>query len=50
MPNKKVVVVGAGMAGLSAAYRLRKAGVDVTVLESNDHVGGRVRTETREDT
>ena len=28
MANKKVVVVGAGMAGLAAAYRLRKAGVD----------------------
>ena len=46
MANKKVIVVGAGMAGLAAAYRLRKAGADVTVLESNDHVGGRVRTET----
>jgi oxygen-dependent protoporphyrinogen oxidase len=48
MANKKVIVVGAGMAGLAAAYRLRKAGADVTVLESNDHVGGRVRTETRD--
>jgi len=48
VPSKKVVVVGAGMAGLAAAYRLRKAGVDVTVLESSGHVGGRVGTESRD--
>jgi protoporphyrinogen/coproporphyrinogen III oxidase len=48
MANKKVIVVGAGMAGLAAAYRLRKAGVDVTVLEASDHVGGRVRTDSRD--
>ena len=48
MPNKKVIVVGAGMAGLAAAFRLRQAGVDVTVLESTGSVGGRVGTETRD--
>jgi protoporphyrinogen/coproporphyrinogen III oxidase len=48
MANKKVIVVGAGMAGLAAAYRLRQAAVDVTVLESSDHVGGRLRTDTRD--
>ena len=48
MPNKKVIVVGAGMAGLAAAYRLRQAGVDVTVLESSDHVGGRLGTDSRD--
>jgi monoamine oxidase len=37
----KVVVLGAGVAGLSAAYELRKAGYDVTVLEARDRVGGR---------
>ena len=36
------------MAGLSAAYRLRQAGVDVTVLESSDHVGGRLGTDSRD--
>ena len=48
MASKKVVVVGAGMAGLAAAYRLRKAGVEVTVLESSDHVGGRLGTDSRD--
>jgi protoporphyrinogen oxidase len=48
MANKKVIVVGAGMAGLAAAYRLRNAGVDVTVLESSDHVGGRLGTDSRD--
>jgi oxygen-dependent protoporphyrinogen oxidase len=40
----KVVVVGAGIAGLGAAYKLQKAGVEVTVLESTPHVGGRMRS------
>lgn len=37
-----VVVVGAGLAGLSAALHLRGAGREVTVLERADHPGGRV--------
>jgi phytoene dehydrogenase-like protein len=40
-----VVVVGAGLAGLSAAYHLRQAGLDVVVCEAADTVGGRVRTD-----
>jgi protoporphyrinogen/coproporphyrinogen III oxidase len=34
MSNKKVIVVGAGCAGLSATYTLRKHGVDVITFES----------------
>jgi monoamine oxidase len=37
----KVVVLGAGLAGLSAAFELGKAGYDCTVLEARDRVGGR---------
>jgi monoamine oxidase len=37
----RIVVLGAGVAGLSAAYELGKAGYDVTVLEARDRVGGR---------
>ena len=42
---KRVVVVGSGLAGLSAAYRLREQGCQVTVLEALDRVGGRVLSE-----
>jgi oxygen-dependent protoporphyrinogen oxidase len=36
-------VVGAGVAGLAAALELRRAGVEVVVLEAGDRVGGKVR-------
>lgn len=41
----KVVVVGAGLAGLAAAYDLVTAGADVTVLESERRAGGTVVTD-----
>ncbi|MBV9626975.1 MAG: FAD-dependent oxidoreductase, partial [Xanthobacteraceae bacterium] len=37
----KVVILGAGAAGLSAAYELTRAGYACTVLEARDRVGGR---------
>jgi phytoene desaturase len=39
--DKSVVVIGAGLGGLSAAIHLRLAGFDVTVYEANEKVGGR---------
>lgn len=43
---RQVVVVGAGIAGLSAAHRLATAGCAVTVLEAGERVGGRMCSET----
>jgi phytoene dehydrogenase-like protein len=40
MKEKRAVVVGAGLGGLSAAAHLSKAGLDVTVLERNSYPGG----------
>ena len=41
---KKIVIVGAGMAGLVAGYELSQLGHDVTILEARPYVGGRVHT------
>lgn len=41
---KKIIVVGAGMAGLSAAYELKRAGHEIVVLEAQQRVGGRLQT------
>lgn len=40
----RVVVIGAGFAGLSCAYQLQRTGADVQVLEARNRVGGRVHT------
>jgi monoamine oxidase len=41
---QSVIVVGAGLAGLAAARRLSQWGVQVTVLEARNRIGGRVHT------
>jgi monoamine oxidase len=43
-PSKKVVILGAGMAGLVAGYELTQLGHDVTILEARKRPGGRVHT------
>jgi monoamine oxidase len=40
--KNRCVVIGAGFAGLAAAYKLKSAGWNVTVLEARDRIGGRV--------
>ena len=44
MRTTRVVVAGAGLAGLTAARYLERAGAEVTVIEARDRVGGRVHT------
>lgn len=44
-PRHEVIIVGAGIAGMSAAWSLRER--DVVVLEAGDRVGGRMRSEVR---
>src|SRR5262245_50226433 len=40
-PEKKVIIIGAGLAGLSAGFELTQAGHDVTILEAQTRPGGR---------
>lgn len=42
--NERVAVVGAGIAGLHCAYRLQQSGVEVSLYEAADRVGGRMFT------
>ncbi len=42
--SQRVIVVGAGLAGLAAAHELLRAGHDVTVVEAQDRPGGRIHT------
>jgi protoporphyrinogen oxidase len=46
--DHKIVIVGAGPAGLTAAFQLQKSGVRCTVLEAGDQVGGISRTVERD--
>src|SRR5581483_2641293 len=43
--RERIAIVGAGIAGLVAAMRLRDAGIDSTIYESSLRVGGRMHSE-----
>ena len=43
--NNPVVVIGAGLAGLSAALEIQKAGREVIVLEAAERAGGRMQSD-----
>ena len=45
MTVSHVVVIGGGLAGITAAIDLRDAGADVTLLESRPRLGGVIQTE-----
>jgi protoporphyrinogen/coproporphyrinogen III oxidase len=42
--SNRVVVIGGGISGLTCAYRLKRLGADVTLLESSDQAGGLIDT------
>ena len=42
-----VYVVGAGPAGLAAAFRLQKAGVNVRIIEASSVIGGKLQSQQR---
>ncbi|MCY7345308.1 MAG: FAD-dependent oxidoreductase [Pyrinomonadaceae bacterium] len=44
--KKSCVIIGAGFSGLAAAYKLKNAGWNVTVLEARNRIGGRVFSQT----
>lgn len=46
MTEQTVIVIGAGMAGISAARHLQDAGIRVTILEARERIGGRIHTNT----
>jgi monoamine oxidase len=43
--DKKIIIIGAGIAGLAAAKKLKEHGYSVLVLESQEKIGGRLRTD-----
>lgn len=45
LTDKKIIIIGAGISGLAAAKKLKTAGFTVVVLESQEKIGGRLRTD-----
>jgi len=45
LKDKKIIIVGAGISGLSAAKKLTQYGAKVKILEANNYIGGRIKTD-----
>ena len=45
LPDKKVIIVGAGLAGLSCARRLMEDDIPFLILEADRRIGGRLKTD-----
>ena len=43
IPDKKVIIVGAGLAGLACARRLMEADIPFLILEADQRIGGRLK-------
>ena len=48
MQNRDIVVIGAGLTGLTTAHHLKKQGRDVLVIEKENRIGGQIRTYNEE--
>jgi phytoene dehydrogenase-like protein len=46
LPDKAVVIVGAGLAGISCARRLLQDNIPFLILEADERIGGRIKTDT----
>ena len=44
MQNRGIVIIGAGLTGLSTAHNLKKKGHDVVIVEKESRIGGQIRT------
>ncbi len=42
--NKKIIIIGGGLTGLTLAYLLNKKGISPTILEARNRIGGRIQT------
>ncbi len=45
--TQRIIIVGAGVSGIAAGVELKQRGYDVTLLDKNDYIGGRVRSLTK---
>ena len=43
--NSSVIIIGGGLAGLTAARQLHQKGIDFILLEATDRIGGRIKTD-----